>query len=168
MWFAARLIIAFAVALPGIVSADELTPEKQADIRQLIGIAGAKLPAQLAHATAQSTARFLRDARPGIPERFYAVLGRELIALFEERMEAPGGLVERLTSVYATHFTHPEVKQLLAFYQTPVGRKSMEILPLLVNESTAWGQALAPEIQKRLRAALKKEGISIPRAGTKQ
>jgi hypothetical protein len=163
MWLAARFIIAFAVALPAVVSADELTPEKRADIRQLIGIAGAKLPAQLAQATAQSTTRLLRDARPGIPERFYAVLDRELLALFEERMETPGGLVERLTSVYAAHFTHPEVKQLLAFYQTPVGRKSMEVLPLLVNESSAWGQALAPEVHKRLQAALKKEGIAMPR-----
>ena len=163
MRFAARWILAFALALPGIVTADDLTPEKQADIRQLIGITGAKLPAQLAQATAQSATRVLRDARPDIPERFYAVFNRELIALFEERMEKPGGLVERLTSVYAQQFTHPEVKQLLTFYQTPIGRKAMEVLPLVMNESTAWGHALVPEIQKRLQAALKKEGIQMPR-----
>jgi hypothetical protein len=163
MRLAAAWILAVTLGLSQLASADDLTPEKQADIRQLIGVTGAKLPVQLAEATAQSTAKLLREARPDIPERFYAVLNRELIALFEERMDTPGGLVERLTTVYDRQFTHPEVKQLLAFYQTPLGRKATEVLPVIMNESTSWGHSLVPEIQKRLQAALKKEGIEIPR-----
>lgn len=163
MRFAARWILALTLVASGLACADELTPEKREDIRQLIGITGAKFPAQLAEATAQSTARFLRQARPDIPERFYVVLNREMIALFEERMDTPGGLLERLTAVYDKQFTHPELKQLLAFYQTPIGKKSMEILPVVMSESTSWGRSLVPEVQKRLQAALKKEGLSIPR-----
>jgi hypothetical protein len=156
-------VFLLGLALPGAAAADDLTPEKQADIRQLIGLTGAKLPAQLAEATAQSTARMLRQSRPQVSEQFHVVLRRELMALFEERMDAPGGLVERLTAVYDKHFTHPEVKELVAFYQTPVGRKSMEVLPVVMNESTSWGYSLVPEIRKRMQAALRKEGMELPR-----
>ena len=163
MRFAASWILVAVFVVPGLAAADDLSPEKQADIRQLIGMTGAKLPTHLAEATAQSAARMVRDARPGISERFQVVLRRELTSLFEERMDAPGGLVERLTAIYDRNFTHDEVKQLLAFYQTPVGRKSMEVLPVIMNESTSWGHSLAPEIRKRMQAALRKEGMELPK-----
>jgi hypothetical protein len=157
------LAVTLIFAVPAFAFADELTPEKRADIRQLIGVTGAKLPAQLADSMAQSTSRLVRDARPETSERFHVVLRRELTAVLGERMEAPGGLVERLTGVYDKQFTHPEVKQLLAFYQTPLGRKSIEVLPVVMNESASWAQSLVPEIRKRLQAALKKEGLELPR-----
>ena len=163
MRVAAPWIFALSLALSGLAFADELTPEKRADIGKLIGITGATLAAQLAEDMAQSTSRLVSGARPDLPERFHLVLKRELTALFEERMGAPGGLVERLTAVYDKQLTHPEVTQLLAFYQTPLGRKTTEIVPLIINEGTSWAQSLTPEIRKRLRAGLKKEGLELPR-----
>jgi hypothetical protein len=160
-WIPALFVM--TLALPGLACADELTPEKRADIRQLVGVSGAKLPTHLAEATAQNTARLLRDARPDIPDRFYVVLRRELTALFEERMDAPGGLVERLTAIYDRQLTHPEVKALLAFYQTPLGQKSLALVPTLIDEGASWAQTLAPDIRKRLQAALGKEGMELPR-----
>ena len=53
--------------------------------------------------------------------------------------------------------------QLLAFYQTPLGRKTTQIMPLIMNEGASSAQSLTPEIRKRLRAALKKEGLELPR-----
>ena len=163
MRLAAPWIFALSLALPGPASADELTPEKRADIRQLIGITGPTFAAQLADGIAQSTSRLVKGARPDLSERFHVVLKRELTALFEERMDAPGGLVERLTAVYDKQLTHPEVTQLLAFYQTPLGRKTTAIVPLIMNEGASWARSLTPEIRKRLQAGLKKEGMELPR-----
>jgi uncharacterized protein len=164
-----RLVaLALLLAWPVSAFADELTPEKQADIRQLIGVTGGtRLAGQLANAAAQSVAATLRSSRKDIPERVVAVINRELSALFDERMDVPGGLVERMVGIYDRHFTHNDIKQLLAFYQTPIGRKTVEVLPAVMSESMAvgqaWGQSLAPEIRQRVEAALKKEGLETPR-----
>jgi uncharacterized protein len=162
-----RIVLALLLASPAIGYPDELTPEKQADIRQLIDVTGGtRLAGQFANAAVQSVTATLKSSRQDVPERVIAVLNRELVTLFEERMNTPGGLIERMVAVYDRHFTHPEVKQLLAFYQTPIGRKTVEVLPAVMSESMAvgqaWGQSLAPEIRQRLAAALKKEGLEMP------
>ena len=165
---AAAWLIAMSLVVSGAASGAEMAAEKRADIRQLIGATGGhKLGAQIAETTSRSVAMALRTTRPDIPDRFYTVMGRELAALFEERIDAPGGLIERLVEVYDKHFTHAEVRELLAFYRTPIGRKSLEVLPALTSESMAvgqaWGQSLGPEIRQRLQTALQREKLDMPR-----
>jgi hypothetical protein len=54
---------------------------------------------------------------------------------------------------------------LMRFYSSPLGQKTIQAMPLLMNESMQvgqqWGQALGPEIQTRIRARLKKEGFEL-------
>lgn len=147
--------------------ADELTPEKRADIRKLTEMTGAgKMAVQFADAMGQSTARTLKAARPDVPERVFAVINDELLALIQERMDTPGGLIDRVIPIYDRYFTHAEIKDLLAFYQTATGRKIVGVMPKVVSESFAagqdWGKSLAPEIQRRVLATLKREGIEVP------
>ena len=159
--------LALAVALPGFARADELTPEKRADIRQLIGVSGSvRLSADLAGITGRSIEATLRKTRPGIPEKVFGTLNRELIGLFEARVDVPGGLLDRIVAVYDKHFTHAEIKELLAFNETPIGRKTLQVLPTLMSESMsagrAWGRDLAPEVQRRVDDVLRKEGVKLP------
>jgi len=55
--------------------------------------------------------------------------------------------------------------QLLTFYQTPLGRKTVEIMPLLSQESMqvgqAWGMGLGPIIGQRVSERLADAGITI-------
>jgi hypothetical protein len=82
-------------------------------------------------------------------------------------VDAPGGLTDRLVMLYHRNFTHEEITQLIAFYQTPFGRKTIDTLPKLTSEamSTAnvWVRTLGPEIRKSVEAAFKQEGIEMPR-----
>ena len=161
-WLFAAVFIAYGNAL-----ADEVTPEKRADIRQLIGVTGAAgLSGQVTELAGRSISSTLRRTRPDIPERVVAVVNSELAKLFAERVDTPGGLVDRLVAIYDKHFTHAEVKELLAFNQTPIGRKTLQVLPTIMSESLAagqaWGQSLAPEVHQRIEAVLKKEGIAVP------
>ena len=167
MRLAASWWVAIVLALPGFVlaQADTLTPQKRADIRQLIGVTGtAKLSGQFADVTARSLSSSLKRQYPDLPDRVSAQLRTELIALFEERANARGGLVDRIVGIYHRQFTHAEVKELLAFNETPIGRKTLQVLPAIMSESMAagqeWGASLAPEVQKRVRATLAKEGIT--------
>ncbi len=63
-------------------------------------------------------------------------------AVFEEMMRATAG-------VYARHFTVTELRQIAAFYKTPVGVKTLTIMPQLMNESMLIGQQIVmPRIGK--------------------
>jgi len=74
-------------------------------------------------------------------------------------------LVDMSARIYASHFTEAELKQLLAFYQTPVGRKAITEEPKALDESMAsggnWGDALADEVVVKMRDEMKKRGHDL-------
>jgi hypothetical protein len=162
------LAAGFLLLLGGGAHADEPAAAKHADIRKLMEITGSSnIAVQFASAASQNLFRTLKAARPDIPERALEVMNRELVALFAERMNAPGGLIELVVPVYDKYFTHPEIRELLAFYQTSTGRKAIAVLPRVVRESMLvgqrWGESLGPEIERRVDAALRRENLLAPR-----
>jgi hypothetical protein len=54
---------------------------------------------------------------------------------------------------------------MIRFYSTDLGKKTIRVMPALMQESMAagqqWGQALGPQIEERVKARLKKEGVAI-------
>lgn len=68
-----------------------------------------------------------------------------------------GDLITMIAPVYAKHFTEDEIKELIAFYKTPVGKKLVEKLPAISQESYSigetWGKALGEKVMARLKAA---------------
>lgn len=161
-----RLILMFFLSgfIGQVAMADELTAAKSSDIKRLMDVTGsANIAKQFASATSQQIFQTLKASRPEIPDRALVVMDRELMALFSEKMSAPGGLMDQVIPVYDKYFTHQEILELLAFYQTPIGRKSILVLPNVVNESMMagqrWGQSLGPEIERRVMTALRQEGL---------
>ena len=69
---------------------------------------------------------------------------------------------EEVAREYATHFTEQELKDILAFYQTPAGKKLLEQQPQVVNESMKyaqdWANKLSTEVTAKMREELKKRG----------
>ena len=63
---------------------------------------------------------------------------------------------------YASRFTEAELKDILAFYRTPLGKKLIVEEPIGVDEATkrvdAWAGKYADEVLTRLRAEMKKKG----------
>lgn len=74
-------------------------------------------------------------------------------------------LVDASARIYASHFTEAELKQILAFYQTPLGRKVIVEEPKALDESMAnagnWGDNLSEEIIARMRDEMKKRGHDL-------
>jgi len=58
--------------------------------------------------------------------------------------------------VYARHFSTAELKQLIAFYKTPVGRKLALKLPDISGEA---GKKTAEIITQKLPAVMEKHGL---------
>lgn len=95
-----------------------------------------------------------RAANPRIP----AVFWDRFAAL--ARTRAPQ-LEDILLVVYDRHFSTDELRQLLAFYRSPIGRKMLDAQPAILRESMVagqqWGQKVGAEVAEQLAA----EGIRI-------
>ena len=89
------------------------------------------------------------------------------VAAIEEKQYAPrvDELVDATARMYATHFTEQELKQLLAFYQSPVGKKALVEEPKVLDESMAyagtWGDNLSQEVIGDMRNQMKKRGHDL-------
>jgi hypothetical protein len=84
-----------------------------------------------------------------------AKLRTELAPRFSE-------VTDEVAREYATHFTEQELKDILAFYQTPAGKKLLQEQPQVVNESMKfaqdWANKLSTEVTAKMREELKKRG----------
>ena len=142
-----------------------LTPEKRADILKLIEVSGGReLAQQLLQQYARQSMGLVKKFRPDIPAGSMPAVERELSAFIAEKLSAPGGLLEQVAAVYAKHFTPEEVRQLLAFYESPVGRKAVATLPQIMKESRdvaqRMGIGLIPELNRRITEALQREAAA--------
>lgn len=158
------LALALLLGLTGLARADELTAEKKADIDRLMQVTGAgNMGLQMGEMAAGQMLDLLRKTKPEIPERALEVVRAEVIGLMRERMQGPDGLAAQMLPLYAKYFTHEDVKAMLAFYATPTGAKAIQLMPAVMQEAMGvgqrWGQSLAPELQQRIAAALKREGF---------
>lgn len=65
--------------------------------------------------------------------------------------------------IYARYFTADELRQLVAFYKTPIGAKSLSQMPKVMGELPVKLQQRMPafqhQLQGRLQAVLQKHGI---------
>ena len=62
----------------------------------------------------------------------------------------------KLVDIYVKEFSEQELKELLAFYQTPTGKKSLVKLPALFQQGAAIGQQYFMGKQETLKPLQKK------------
>jgi hypothetical protein len=69
-------------------------------------------------------------------------------------------LVDTSARIYASHFTEQELRDLLTFYQSPLGRKVIVEEPKAENESLsaagAWADNVSQDVVNSMRVEMKK------------
>lgn len=77
--------------------------------------------------------------------------------------ESMAELIDEVIPIYEKYFTHEEILELTAFHETPIGRKSIEVMPQLMVESMQAGQQWAmtamPKVQEKVLQQLREEGL---------
>jgi len=72
---------------------------------------------------------------------------------------------EEMARIYASVFTEQELKELAAFYKSPLGVKVIAQEPVAFNQARQymdqWAQKFAEEINGKFRAEMKKRGKEI-------
>lgn len=87
---------------------------------------------------------------------------KAMLPEFDKRKDEITGIIAR---VYAERFSEAELKDILAFYESPTGKKFVGATAD-VNKDTfsrlqEWGGKLNKDVVDRLRAELKKKGHNI-------
>jgi len=68
-------------------------------------------------------------------------------------------------AIYARAFTEQELKDLVAFYKSPLGKKVIEqeprVLDNMMARASEWADKLAQDVVQRLRAEMRKKGHNL-------
>ncbi|MEA2206951.1 MAG: uncharacterized protein QOE77_3727 [Blastocatellia bacterium] len=99
-----------------------------------------------------------RKAYPNVAEAVWREMAPEL-----RRDFGPDKLTELLAPVYAKEFTSDEIRQLIAFFQSPIGQKWNEKFRLLGRASFDVGDMLGFMIGQRMNEILKAKGYKLAR-----
>ncbi len=140
--------------------------EKLADVRRLLEMTRAQnIFQQISGSAFQETMANIREMKPDIPDKYLVVIEGETKRVVHEGMIQKGGLLDMLSVLYAERFTHDEIKDILAFYETEAGQKVILASPDLMQEvgqtTAQWGATLDPVIQQRVIERLGKEGLEL-------
>jgi uncharacterized protein len=74
-------------------------------------------------------------------------------------------LINDGAKLYAARFTEQELKDALAFYKSPLGRKIITQEPIILDQSAAnmdtWANKFAEEVISKFRAEMRRKGHEI-------
>jgi len=140
---AAIYVAAFLIAIQGAsqTTADGATnkagishidPAKEADIRSLMDIVGAR--AMVREAAAQNATEIRENLVATMPA---SDRGQQFVDAFVadyQKRFNPDEVTGQLVGIYDKHFTDDELKGLMEFYGSPLGRKYAVELPKITSE----------------------------------
>jgi hypothetical protein len=70
-----------------------------------------------------------------------------------------------MARIYAQRFTEKEIKDAVAFYKTPLGKKIVEVEPQVLEASMTriqvWADQFSDNVMTRFRAEMKKKGHTL-------
>jgi len=161
-----HLVLVLAVLLcaayaGGAYATDEVSAGERKKILELMGVMGVKnITRQVSMSVAKQLAYGLKQAQPDIDRKAFEIV----LSVSDEVLAARSDeLMGKMVPLYASHFTESDLDELLAFYRSPIGRKTSETMPGLMQESmelvATESQSSIPKIKDRVTEQLRKEGF---------
>ena len=154
------VLLAVALAAPVAAQTPAAPPDAMAAAKELATVMGGDTVGQM---SAALTAQIWPNIEQQLGSKVDAATLTELRGQFEASLSNfTKEVMADSPAVYARHFTVDELRAMLAFYKSPVGRKALETMPTVMTEL---GQQMAPRMQAfqndlhaKMEATLKKHG----------
>jgi len=73
----------------------------------------------------------------------------------------------KFVALYTESFTEPELRELIAFYNTPTGKKALTLMPELVQRGAALGADVASEHMQELEQMISERAAELEQQSTK-
>lgn len=99
----------------------------------------------------------LKKQMPTVPEKVWTEVRAEFVKSFTRE-----SIIAGYVPIYSGHFNAKEVRQLIAFYSSPVGKRLVAETPLIEAEAFMMGMERGQEMGERLRHMLKTKGYNVP------
>ncbi|GEL10959.1 hypothetical protein SAMN05192550_1964 [Flavobacterium glycines] len=87
----------------------------------------------------------------------YSVVKQEFWEEFKKEIN-PDDIENMILPIYDKYYTEADIDQLTAFYKSPIGKKMIQTMPLVMRESMVAGQNWGKEIATKVLARLKEKG----------
>lgn len=89
-----------------------------------------------------------KQQRLNVPDAFWTEMEQEFLKTSID------DITDMLLPVYQNHLTESDIKEIIEFYQSPVGKKFADKTPLIMQESMKvgeqWGMKIGAKLQERL------------------
>ena len=146
----------------GVALAQQPTPAAIATARELVEIkGGSAMFDPVIVSMIEQTKGALLQTNPQLAKDLNEV-GTQLRNEFGPRRNE---LMGEAAKLYANRFTEQELKDMVAFYKSPLGRKMVMQEPIVLDETFNYVQQWAPrvgeEVMNRFRAEMKKKGHNL-------
>ncbi|MFL6436340.1 MAG: DUF2059 domain-containing protein [Terriglobales bacterium] len=116
---------------------------KRAEIRKLIELTGA---ANVSADALRQIIAPLRSGFPQVPDAFWDSFVKEVRS---------DELIDLVVPIYDKYYTLEEIRDLTRFYQSPVGQKTIKVLPKLsaeaIDAGQEWGRLVADRAMRKLK-----------------
>ena len=147
------LLMGLVFCSPTLVRADEpSSPEKDKDIKTLLELSGAaKMEEQVFNAVMAQ----MRKMHPEIPAEFWEEFSFSKEVDYNEVMT-------QMVPVYSKHFTAAEIKDLIKFYESPIGKKLVKEQPEMIREAMQIGQKWGNELGLKVSKKMIEKGLLKP------
>jgi uncharacterized protein len=136
-----------------------IDPAKEADIRSLMELVGARGVVQ--DAAAKNAAQIRENLVATMPA---SDRGHEFVDAFVadyQKKFHTEEVTSQLVGIYDKHFTDDEIKGLLQFYGSPLGRKYAVEMPKITSEIQAANHAVSTRVAKDVLQDLPNEYLGI-------
>ena len=109
----------------------------------------------------QSTMNTFLPTNPNLFKEFNEVAQRLRNELGSRRNE----VIDEIAKLYAQRFSEAEMKEIINFYKSPVGKKFVNDEPAVIDQglqrADAWARKMQEEVLNRFRAEMKKKGYDL-------
>ena len=150
------------VAFSPVADAQQISIAAVQTAKEIVSVTGATtLFTPLIPGVIEQAKNLFLQQNPGLSKdlnEIAAKLRTDLAPRFDE-------LTSEVAKLYAAHFTEAELKEILAFYKTPVGTKLINEQPKVGEEGLKfaqdWANKLSDQVIANMRDELKKRGHAL-------
>ncbi len=159
-----RCLIVLLLSAATSAWSEDLTAEKKKLIDEFLQLTrGDRMGELFAGYYIQEISTQVLQEHPDVDKRAFTVIEEEVNSVINDAVTNDNAINELSYPIYHKHLTSEDISELIRFYKSPIGQKTMKLLPTVSRETMQagenWGRTLGPTIMERVRERFTQEAI---------
>lgn len=126
----------------------DIPPQKEADIQKLLAMTDSL---DMGQQVVDRLLAIQQSAQSAVPQEVWDEIRAELDMTRIQPV---------IVAIWDRHFSHDDIRGLIEFYESPLGRKLVETQPAVMQESMAAGELWARQVLQRIQEKLARKGYA--------